>query len=46
MVGWSKSMRVAGAGSRIRRELPKMTIPAGDPDDRLTPEQKAEFLAQ
>ena len=33
-------------GSRVRRELPKLTIPATDSYDRLTPEQKAAFRAQ
>jgi len=32
-------------GSRLRRELPKLTIPATDPYDRLTPAQKTEFRA-
>jgi hypothetical protein len=35
----------AGTGSRIRQALPKMTIPATDPYDRLTPQQKAELRA-
>jgi len=32
-------------GSRIRRDLVKFTIPASEPYERLTPEQKAAFLA-
>ena len=32
-------------GSRIRRELPKLTIPATDPYDKLTPEQRRAFRA-
>jgi len=32
-------------GSRIRRELPKLTIPATDPYDKLTPEQMRTFRA-
>ena len=32
-------------GSRIRRELPKLTIPATDPYDKLTPEQMRAFRA-
>jgi hypothetical protein len=32
-------------GSRIRRNLVKFTVPATDPYDRLTPEQKKAFLA-
>ena len=34
-----------GTGSRVRRELPSLTIPATDPYDKLTPKQKAEFRA-
>jgi hypothetical protein len=34
-----RSRRRAEHGSRIRRELPKLTIPATDPYDKLTPEQ-------
>jgi hypothetical protein len=33
----------AATGSRIRRELPKLTIPATDPYDKLTPEQRQAF---
>lgn len=33
-------------GSRIRRELPRLTIPATDPYDKLTPEQRRAFRAQ
>lgn len=33
-------------GSRIRRPLASLTVPASDPYDRLTSEQKAAFLAQ
>ena len=36
----------ATTGSRIRRELPKLTIPATDPYDKLTPEQRRAFGAQ
>jgi hypothetical protein len=32
-------------GSRIRRELPKLTIPATDPYDKLTPDQMRAFRA-
>jgi hypothetical protein len=32
-------------GSRIRKGLVKLTVPATDPYDRLTPEQKNAFLA-
>jgi len=32
-------------GSRIRRELPKLTIPATDPYEKLTPEQMRAFRA-
>lgn len=32
-------------GSRIRRDLVKMTIPASDPWDQLTPQQRTAFLA-
>ena len=32
-------------GSRIRRELPKLTIPATGPYDKLTPEQRRAFRA-
>ena len=35
----------ATTGSRIRRELPKLTIPATDPYDKLTPEQRRAFRA-
>jgi hypothetical protein len=35
----------AATGSRIRRELPKLTIPATDPYEKLTPEQKRAFRA-
>lgn len=32
-------------GSRIRQSLPRMTVPATDPYDRLTPGQKADLRA-
>jgi len=32
-------------GSRIRRELPKLTVAASDPYDKLTPEQRRAFRA-
>ena len=35
----------AATGSRIRRELPKLTIPATDPYDKLTAEQRTAFRA-
>ena len=35
----------AATGSRIRRELPKLTIPATDPYDKLTAEQRRAFRA-
>jgi hypothetical protein len=35
----------AVTGSRIRRELPKLTIPATDPYDKLTAEQRRAFRA-
>jgi hypothetical protein len=35
-----------GTGSRVRRELPSLTIPATDPYDRLTSQQRADFRAQ
>ena len=34
-----------GTGSRIRRELPKLTIPATDPYEKLTPDQMRAFRA-
>lgn len=34
-----------GTGSRIRQILPKITVPATDPYDRLTPRQQAELRA-
>lgn len=35
----------AATGSRIRRDLPKLTIPATDPYDKLTAEQRRDFRA-
>ena len=35
----------ATTGSRIRRELPKLTIPATDPYHKLTPDQRRAFRA-
>ncbi|MFO1305940.1 MAG: hypothetical protein U1F54_19625 [Burkholderiales bacterium] len=35
----------ADTGSRIRRALPTITIAAGEPYDKLTPEQRAAFRA-
>lgn len=35
----------AATGSRIRRDLPTMTIQAAEPYDRLTAEEKAQFRA-
>ena len=35
----------ADTGSRIRRALPAITIAAGEPYDKLTPEQRAAFRA-